>query len=163
VPATIAIAAALMGDHQNYFCQITKWTAPESKPPAISLPLVDEQSIQLIYLRRSVIRARTGDWESECEAGLEGIPGKETLGHCNLNTCYYSPYSHTLHQLNGIMRFHLYFYDSNRVLVGCCIEKKQPIRLGNLSQSSTRILVQPLGVVVTPWVLHLKLGHHSDF
>jgi hypothetical protein len=25
--ATIAIAAALMSDHQNYVCQITKWTA----------------------------------------------------------------------------------------------------------------------------------------
>jgi len=45
--------------------------SPESKPPAISSPFVDEQSIQLIYLRRSVIKARTGDWEGECQAGLE--------------------------------------------------------------------------------------------
>ncbi len=44
--------------------------SPESKPPAISLPLVDEQSVRLIYLRRNVMGARTGDWESECEAGL---------------------------------------------------------------------------------------------
>jgi hypothetical protein len=53
VLATIAIAAALMSDHQNDVCQITKWTA-RAKHQQLACHWLMKYSIRLIYLRRSV-------------------------------------------------------------------------------------------------------------
>jgi hypothetical protein len=123
VVATIAIAAALMSDHQ-------------------SLPLVDEYSIWLIYLRRSVTMP-VKNWVKVAvlqPGNDEAFPGilhnlkgtgkmrlKVDWSECKEKrlvvlaflTCYYSPSSHTLHQLSGIMRFHLHCHDLHCTAIGC--------------------------------------------
>jgi hypothetical protein len=141
VLATKAIAAALISDHQNNVCQITKWTALRANHQQLAGHwLMNSQSSLFTCAGvlpggelgwSSSLASRQwwgfcwdspqfeGDWENECETGLEWIPGKETLGHCILSTCYSSPSSHTLHELNGIVRFHLHCYDLHCTAIGC--------------------------------------------
>jgi hypothetical protein len=95
---------------------------------------------------------------------IRWTPGKETLGPCILKTCYYSPSPHILHQLNGNMGFHLLCYEVHCTAIGCWLA----VAFRNQVRKLVTVLdkdfsLTPSGWWPTPWVLHLKLGQHSDF
>ncbi len=130
--ATIANAAALMSDHQNYVHQITKWTARANQQQLPRHWLINSQYTWLTR-HRTVTSRRTGLKQQSCKELMMRLVlgfsiirrglGKWLWSWIRVNTrtrdsCYYSPSSCTLHQLNGIMRFHLHCYDLHCTAIG---------------------------------------------